>query len=352
MTKTLSGAQWLGLAQRMLVSWGTPEDIADCVAGSLVEADLAGMGSHGVLRIPMYNSFVEAGWLKPAGRPFVLTEGPAMAIVDGGWGFGQPAMYKALEIGLAKSRSEGVAAVGLQHSGHIGRLGEYAEKAAAEGAIAIVMASGGRTGGLVAPFGGAQRVLSTNPMAAGVPAGKRPSFIMDFATSQVAAGKIELAPDKEMAIPEGWALAADGSPARTPRQFLDGGALLPFGGHKGYAIAMLIELMCGGLTESGLSERPDHIPTQGLGGNAAFAIVLDVAHFAEPGAFGEAVDAFFGRVKKVKPALGSAGVMIPGEPEAAQRKLHAETGVTIADASWEKIAELARKHSVSLDDVI
>jgi hydroxycarboxylate dehydrogenase B len=352
MSKTLGRKQWQELAGRIFVSWGAPEDIAACVARSLVDADLAGMASHGVVRIASYYGFLQAGWLNPGGRPVVVKEGPAVATVDANWGFGQPAMYAALEMGLAKSRTEGVAAVGLQHCGHIGRLGEYAEAAAAQGAVAIVMASGGNTGGLVAPYGGAERVLSTNPIAAGVPAGERPPFIMDFATSQVAAGKLELAPDKEMPIPEGWALAADGSPARTPREFLDGGALLPFGSHKGYAVAMLVELLCGGLTEAGLSERPQHIVKQGLGGNAAFAVVIDVAHFAEMGPFGEAVDAFFGRVKGVKPSLGSAGVLIPGEPEIANRKLHVETGITIAEATWARIVEIAQERGVSLEDAV
>jgi len=352
MTKTLNGTQWLELAQRMIVSWGTPEDIAECVGRSLVDADLAGIGSHGVLRLETYHSFVAAGWLKPAERPVIVKESQAMAIVDGCWGFGQPTMYKALEVGLAKSRGVGVAAVGVQHCGHVGRLGEYAEWAAAKGVIAIIMASGGRNGGVVAPFGGAQRVLSTNPLAAGVPAGQRPPFIMDFATTVVAAGKIELAPDKDIPIPEGWALAADGSPARTPRQFLDGGALLPFGGHKGYAIAMLIELLCGGLTEAGLSERPDHVPTHGLGGNAAFAIIIDVSHFTRSEVLREEVDAFFGRVKSVTPASRSAGVVIPGEPELAQRDLHAESGITVADSTWESIVSIAQSHGVSVSYAI
>jgi LDH2 family malate/lactate/ureidoglycolate dehydrogenase len=304
MSKTLTSAQWQEIARRIFVSWGTPGDIAECVARSLVDADLAGMGSHGVLRIPMYYSFWQQGWFNPQGRPVVVKEGPATASVDGNWGFGQTAMYTVLDVGLAKA------------------------------------------------YGGAQRVMSTNPLAAGVPAGEHPPFIMDFATSQVAAGKIELAPDQDMPIPEGWALAADGSPARTPRQFMDGGGLLPFGGHKGYAIAMLIEMMCGGLTEGGITERPDHIPTAGLGGNAAFTIVIDVAHFADLGPFQEAVDAFMARLKRVKPSLGSQGVVIPGEPEVAQRAAHAESGITVADATWDKIVSVAEAHKVQLDDAL
>jgi len=233
MSKTLDSAQWLDLATRIFVSWGAPEEIADCVARSLVDSEEVGISSHGLLRIPSYYSFLKAGWLNPAGRAEVSQDMPAGALVEGNWGFGQPAMHYALDLAIAKCRTQGVAGVGLVHAGHIGRLGEYAEKAASAGTMCLVAASGGPNGGLVVPFCGAQRVLSTNPIAAGAPAGEHPPFIMDYATSVVAAGKLELAPDKEMPIPTGWAVAADGSPAKTPREFLEGGGLLPFGEHKG-----------------------------------------------------------------------------------------------------------------------
>jgi len=351
MTKTLSSARWHEIARRIFISWGAPDDIAECVAHSLVDSDLAGFSSHGVLRIASYHGFLTAGWFKPAARAEVVNDGAAVATVDGHWGFGQPAMHTALDLAIAKSRVEGIAGVGLIHSAHIGRLGEYAEKAAAAGTMCLVAASGGPNGGLVVPYGGAQRVLSTNPIATGAPAGEHPAFVMDYATSVVAAGKIELAPDKDMPIPEGWAVAADGSPARTPREFLDGGGLLPFGEHKGYALSMFIELLCGGLTGAGLSERPDRIPTFGLGGNAAFAIVIDIAHFTDPAQYRANTDAFFARLKRVKPAQGFQEVMIPGEPEIKQRAAHAETGISIADATWDAIVAVAQEHGVSLNDV-
>jgi hydroxycarboxylate dehydrogenase B len=351
MPKKLSAGQWREISQRIFRSWNTPGDIAECVARSLVDSDLCGIFSHGVLRIPAYYRFVLAGWLQPAARPMMVSEGPAVATIDGNWGFGQPAMDLALEVGLAKSRDQGIAGVGVVHCGHIGRLGEYAEKAAAAGKIALVTASGGPSGGLVVPFGGAQRVLGTNPIGAGVPAGDHAPFIMDYATSTVAAGKIEYAHDKEQVIPEGWAVDAEGRPARTVRDFLDGGGLLPMAGHKGYALAMFIELLCGGLTGAGLSERPDNIPAQGLGGNACFLIVLDVAHFTEPGVFGGSVDAFFDRLKRVKPAPGSPGVMIPGEPERQQRAAHEADGIAVEDATWNQIRAIAQERGVELRDV-
>jgi LDH2 family malate/lactate/ureidoglycolate dehydrogenase len=352
MTKALSSAQWHEIGRRIFVSWGAAADSAECVARSLVESDLAGFSSHGVLRIASYYGHWQAGWLNPTARAAVVSEGPAMALVDGHWGFGQPAMHTALDLAIAKSRTQGVAGVGLIHSGHIGRLGEYAEKAAAAETMCLVAASGGPAGGLVVPYGGSQRVLCTNPIATGTPAGEHPPFIMDYATSVVAAGKLELAPDKDMPIPEGWAVAANGSPAKTLREFLEGGGLLPFGGHKGYALSLFIELLCGGLTGAGLSERPDRIPTFGLGGNAAFAIVFDIARFTDLGQFKANVDAFMGRLKRVKPAQGFQEIIIPGEPEVWQRAIHAVKGISVADATWEQIATIARDHGAKLDDIL
>ena len=352
MTKKLSGTQWLEISRRLFTSWGAPADIAECVAQSLVGADLAGMSSHGVMRIPVYHDFLVKGWLKPAARPAVIKEAPGTLNVDGNWGFGQPAMHFALDKAIAKCRTQGIAGAGLLHSSHIGRLGEYAEKAASMGILAIVAASGGPCGGLMVPFGGAQRVLSTNPIAAGVPAGECTPFIMDFATSTIAAGKLEWAHNIDQPIPEGWAVDVEGNPATTIRAFKEGGGLLPFGEHKGYAIALLIELLCGGVTGAGLTERPDNIPQVGLGGNDAFAIVVDIAHFVDLPQFRGSVDAFFKRLKRVKPAPGTKGVMVPGEPEAQQRAIRTKEGFAIEEPTWDKIAAVAKEHGVKLDDVV
>ncbi len=352
MSVMLTDAQWFELGRRVFLSWGAEVDVAECVSRSLVESDLVGIYSHGVMRIPMYHGFVKAGWLKPANRHQVVRESPSTALIDGNWGLGQPAAHHATRLGIDKAREHGIAAVGILNTGHIGRLGEYAETAAHEGMIAMVMASGGRTGGLMAPYGGAQRVLSTNPIGAGVPAREHPPFVMDYATSIVAAGKVELAPDQNSRIPEGWVIDAEGRPATVARQLVEGGALLPFGEHKGYALALLIELICGAVTGAGCTERPDHIITQGLGGNAAFVIVLNPACFTDMDQFYGSVDGLFDRLQRVKPAVGFEKVMIPGEPEAAQREKRIQTGISVADATWDKIMAVAAEGHVSLDDIL
>jgi LDH2 family malate/lactate/ureidoglycolate dehydrogenase len=337
MPVTLSSDAWIDLATRVFGSWGAPADVAGQVARSLVESDLSGVASHGVVRIPVYEGHWRAGWLQPGNRAEVVRDAPGTALIDGRWGFGQPAMHLALDVAIEKCRTQGIAGVGVIHSGHIGRLGEYAEKAVAAGAVAIVAASGGPPGGSMTPYGGAQRVLGTNPLAAGVPAGEHTPFVMDYATSHVAAGKLDYG-DMDRVIPEGWAVDAEGRPARTVRDYMEGGGLLPFGWHKGFALALFIELLCGGVTGGGLSELPDKQLTFGAGGNAGFAIAIDVAHFRDPGEFGESVDAFMDRLRRVRPAPGSPGVIIPGEPEAEQRARRRAEGISVDDALWARIA--------------
>ncbi len=349
----LSAAQWREVCERIFRAWGAPDDIAACVAHSLVESNLAGIDSHGVVRIGNYYRFVKPGWWLPAGRPMIARQGPCTAIVDGNWGFGQPAMHMAVDIGIGKAREHGIAGIGVIQTGHIGRLGEYVEKAAAAEMIALMGTNNARSGGHVVPYGGAERMFSTNPLAAGVPAREHSPFILDFATTVVAAGKLELAGEPDKPLPEGWAVDHEGRPATIARQYLEGGAMLPFAGHKGYALALLIELLAGALTGAGVSERPRVVPTGGLGfaGNATFLIVLDVAHFTDVDRFFTDVEGLFERLEGVKPAPGFRKVIIPGEPEAQNRLRRTETGVSVTGVIWEQIVGIAAESQVSLTDI-
>ena len=349
---TLNAEQWTRVCTRVLGAWGAPDDIAGRVSNSLVESDLAGVSSHGVIRVADYAGYVKAGWWRPDGRPEVVRQTPTITSVDGHYGFGQPAVHLALDATIPKARENGIAAASVIHCGHVGRLGEYAEKAAASGVVALVAASSGGNGGVVVPYGGAERVFSTNPVAAGVPAREHAPFIMDFATTVVAAGKLELAPDQDASIPEGWAVNAQGAPATTIRQFLEGGGLVPFGGHKGYALMLLVELLCSVLTGAGAPLQPRKTRGPGFGGNAAFIIVLDIPHFADPDQFYTEVDGLFSRLEAVRPAPGFAGVMIPGAPENAEREKRRREGISVDGAIWERILAVAAERQVSLDDIL
>ncbi len=349
---TLPADQWRQIATRIFVAWGAQPDIAQCVAQSLVDSDLASVYSHGLIRVADYLGLVKAGYWHIDCRPEIVRETSTITVVDGNFGFGQPAAYLALDASIAKARDQGIAAATIVHSGHVGRLGEYMEKAAEAGVVALMAASSAGNGGVVMPYGGAERVFSTNPVAAGVPAREHPPFIMDFATTVVAAGKIEMSPDKDTPIPEGWALDAEGRPARTIRAFLEGGGLIPFGGHKGYALAVLVELLCGALTGAGVASKPKPVRGPGSGGNSAFLLVLDIAHFTDPERFYGDVDGLFDRLEHVKPAPGFDKVLIPGAPERAERQKNIQTGITLPGAIWQRIVDVAAERDVSLDDVV
>ena len=278
-----------------------------------------------------------------------MKDSAATALLDGNWGFGQVAAKQATEIAIDKAGCYGISGVGMLHCGHVGRIGEYAEMATGQNMIGLVFTSAGPAGGLMVPYGGAQRVLGTNPIAAAMPAGKHPVFLMDFATSMVAAGRLELAPDKDAQIPDTWAVDSEGYPATTPRQFLEGGGLLPFGRHKGYALALLVELLGGALTGAGCSERPFSLPEVGVGGNAGLVLVIDIGHFTEVDAFYVATESFFDRLKRVKRAPGFDEIVIPGEPEAANREVAYREGITIDDTNWGKIQAAALECGVKLE---
>jgi len=349
----LSPAQWREVCERIFRAWGAPADIAACVAHSLVESNLVGVDSHGVVRIGNYHRFVKPGWWLASARPHIVREGPSTAVIDGNWGFGQPAMHMGLDLGMAKAREHGVAGISVIRAGHIGRLGEYAEKAVAAKMIALMGTSNATSGGHVVPYGGAERVFSTNPMAAGVPAGEHPPFVLDFATTVVAAGKLELGGEPDKPIPPGWAVDQEGRPASSARQYLEGGAMLPFAGHKGYSLMLLIELLAGALTGAGVTQRPQVVPTGGLGfaGNATFLMVLDIDHFTDGDQFLADVDNLLRRLEGVKPAPGFERVIVPGKPEAEQRLLRTREGISVTGVVWEEIVRIAAESQVSLDDI-
>ena len=189
--------------------------------------------------------------LRPRATPEIERETPVMTLYNGHRCFGQLAAKVAIENGIGKARGNSVAVVGLKHSGHVGRLGEWVGLAADEGLIGLAFANGGRSGGLVAPFGGAERRLGTNPIAVAIPLKDRPAMLLDFATSAVAEGKVRVALNSGKPIPEGWALDKNGEPTQNPADVYDGGMLLPAAGHKGYGLALLTDYLGGILTGAG-----------------------------------------------------------------------------------------------------
>jgi uncharacterized oxidoreductase len=336
---------------------GTPADIAGEVAAHLVRANLAGHDSHGVIRIPQYASMIDRGQLVPNARPAVLHDRGAALLVDGAYGFGQFSASFALERAIERATELGVAAVAIRRANHIGRVGDYTESAARRGLVALVTvgAAGPGVGG-AAPFGGAARFLGTNPWSIALPRLGGDRVLVDFATTVVAEGKVRVARAKHEALPPGCILDRNGHPSTNPEDFYAGGVLLPFGGHKGYGLALAAALL-GGLSAIGEHDpsmagaaAPPGSPSAGdrLGG--VFMVVVDPGVFGPREEYAAAVGRVADAAKRVPPAPGVAEVLIPGEPEARARAQREREGIAIPDDTWDAIAQVAGKAGVPMPE--
>ena len=225
---------------------GAPDDLAAQVADVLVDNHLAGHDSHGILRIPEYVQSVRAGEIVPAARPRVIEESATSALVSGNWAFGQVTGVFAADLAVEKAKRERVAVLSVVQAGHTGRLAAFTERAARRG-VAMFMAIGTVSKPTTAPYGGSAPVLGTNPISFSIPNPAGDPVTLDFATSAIAAGKIKMAKARHEQLPPDAILDSRGRPSTDPQAFFEGGFLLPFGGHKGYALAIIAELLSGPL---------------------------------------------------------------------------------------------------------
>lgn len=326
------------LARRVLVAAGTPQHVADVVTDVLVEANLTGHESHGVLRIPAYLEEIASGRIQPAAEPQILGETDTVIRLDGRNGFGHHAAHTGMNLAIRKARRANLCAVGFTNIGHIGRLGHYAEQAARAGCIGLITYGTGGDEGPTVPFGGKAGRLGTNPLAAGIPTGDAAPFVLDFATSVVAEGKLQVARSRNQDLPEGYVVDKDGHPSRKTADFYDGGHLLPFGGHKGYGLSLLICLL-GGLC--GAFDPAKH----GLGGT--FMQVIDVDAFTPLGPYQSQARALLDLMKATPPAEGFDRVMVPGDFEHERRTRCLAEGIDLPDAIYQQLRQSASKLAVS-----
>lgn len=338
--RTVPADELLGLARRILEGAGAPADLAEVVARHLVDAHLAGHDSHGVLQIPNYLRQIRDGSLVPSARAVVRETKGATALVDARWGFGHPAARLATELACERAGQQGAAVVALVRTNHIGRLGEYATLAAGRGVAAFVTV-GGAESDLVAPHGGARGALGTNPVCFGFPTREMPSFLVDFATSSIAGGKVLLARAKGEPVPEGTLLDRDGVPTTDPAAWLDGGgALTAFGGHKGSALAVMVALFAGVLTG-----WPVH--NEGRPSWNALVVAIDASAFAPADGVVAQADAALARIKAVPPRPGSDEVLLPGEPEHRARQQRLREGIPVPETTWDELQLAAEELRVA-----
>jgi LDH2 family malate/lactate/ureidoglycolate dehydrogenase len=338
---TITADRLRAVTSRIFEAAGTPPDLAAQMADVLVESNLVGHDSHGVIRIPAYLEQIRRGTLIPSARPEVISETPGSALVDGKYGFGHIAAAFATEVAVRKAKEAKAVVVAIVRCNHIGRLGEWAERAAARDVIAIVVVGGSGGPGLAAPYGGAARALGTNPISIGIPGGTMPDLLVDFATTAIAEGKVQVARAKGEPLPPGCILDKDGNPSTNPEDLYAGGMLLPFGGHKGYGLAMVVEML-GGALAPGVIYNGD-----GRRGGAVI-IAVDATTFCTLADYESSADFTLRRIKAVPPARGFSEVLLPGEPERRSREQRLRNGIPVPEATWEAITAAARGLGVEI----
>ncbi len=329
----------------IFAAYGVPSDQAGIVARSLVKANLAGHDSHGVIRIKEYVEYLDRHDVEPRAELHVVKDAGPILQLAGNFGFGQVLGALAMERGIARAREHGFCLMGLNRSGHLGRIGEWPEMAVAAGLVSIHFVNTHGGGKIVAPFGGAERRMSANPFAAGVPVPGRPPVLIDISTSAIAGGKVHVAYNKGGSIADGCVIDRNGQVTTDPSDFMHGlGALLNFGGHKGYAVGFLCDILAGALTGAPCS-HPDIKRVA----NAMFSVILDPAQFADPSAFYAEATRYIDYLKASPPRPGFDEVLYPGEPEARAEEYRSRNGIQLDATTWNEIAETGARFGLSWD---
>jgi L-2-hydroxycarboxylate dehydrogenase (NAD+) len=326
----------------ILTHLDVPSEEASIIAEVTLDADLKGFTSHGIGRFPQYIKGLEVGTIKPQTEVTVEKESAATARVNGNHGFGHVVTYRSMEMAIQKAKEAGIGMVGIHNSNHFGVAGYYSDMAIMEDLIGIVIAN---TEPAVAPIGGKEPILGTNPLAIGIPSDSH-YVSVDMATSASARGKLLEAKRKGEPIPPNVALDADGKPTTDPVEALKG-SILPFGAHKGYALSFMIEIMAGPLVNASYGKavtgtaNPEVTCTKG-----DLITAIDPSKFVEMDDFKRDVDDFIAEIK------ATPNVMIPGDFEVRNVKTHQEEGIPLDDTLVEQLREIATKTNVDVDDIL
>ena len=345
---TVDAATLIEFAARLFRAAGVPEREAATVASSLVGANLRGHDSHGVMRVPQYVDFLRRGEYRVGVDLKVERETPAVVVADGQWGLGQVQAHRLLERVLPKAEAIGLAAGAARDCGHIGRLGEYAERAAEGGLVLLATVNNCGAGQRVAPPGGIEPRLGTNPLCVGVPTGAAP-VVLDFGTSVAAEGKVRVHYINQTPAPEGWLLDHRGRPTTDPAVLYrePPGSILPMGGtqsYKGFGLGLVLDMLAGGLT-GGRTSHPGAPPAKG---NNVVFVALDPALFAGREPLLREVAQLADYVRGCPRAEGVEAILLPGDPERATLQRRQAGGIPIAEAHWARLVDLARQLDVAV----
>jgi uncharacterized oxidoreductase len=324
---------------------GCSDHEAERIGHYLVEANLAGHDSHGVIRVPFYVEWVKAGKVVPNQHVKVVFENEVIAVADGQYGFGQVLGEEAMRLGIGKAKKHGVAVVALRNSGHLGQIGAWPLLVARAGLTSLHWVNTSGAGILVAPFGGINRRLSANPIAAGVPVKNGEPIVLDMSACTIAEGKIKVALNKGVQVPPNCIVDSKGRPTTDPKVFYGSppGSILSIAGHKGYGLGVVAELLAGALTGGGCS-NPENVNRLA---NGMLSIVLDQNVFQAEEAFAAEITRFVAWVKSSETTTPDGEILMPGEIEARNRRQRLRDGIELDETTWGQLVTVGKAVGVS-----
>lgn len=347
--RVVSAGELRRFASQTAQGHGVPVEDADLLADTLVTAELWGHASHGMLRLPWYLDRIRAGSTAARTSESVVTDSGALLVLDGHDGLGQVLTQRACRIGVERAKAHGVSAVAVRNSGHFGTAAYFTRQVAEQGCVAILATNASPA---MAPWGGREKVIGTNPWSIAAPAGRYGIAVLDIANTAVARGKIYHARETGTRIPEGWAASADGVATTDPVAAIDG-LILPMAGHKGYIISFMMDVLAGVLTGSsfGSDVVGPYVPDR-RSGVGHLLLTIDIAAMSDAELFDSRMERLVDEVKSVPTAAGVDEIFFPGEIEDRAAARHGTEGVRVVDQTWQSMTVLAERTGVPLPGAV
>jgi hydroxycarboxylate dehydrogenase B len=327
------------LVAQVFVTLKCGDDEAQAIADHLVEANLAGHDSHGVIRVPYYAEWVRKEMVIPGRSCELLLDTEALTVVDAQRGFGQWVGKQAVQIGIDKCAKQGISLLAIRNSGHLGRIGTWAEQAAAAGLVSLHFVNTTGLGMMVVPAGGKERRLSVNPVCIGVPVQDAAPVVLDIAAAATAEGKLKVARNKGVPVPDNWIVDSEGNPTNDPNKFYGPpvGAILPVGGHKGFGLGFIAELLAGALTGGGCSKPGVTQLEQGM-----LSIFIDPLKLRSAESLFPEITRYIEFVKSCQPVEEGGEVLVPGDVE-EKRRAQLANGIELDAATWSQVSDAAKE---------
>lgn len=343
----LSADKLRKLGVKYLTAAGAPIEEAELVSDFLVRANLAGHDSHGIIRILRYANNLLEKRIKPGARLEVVRETPSSILLNGNWGFGQVVASKAMGIAIDKAERNTIGVASVFNCNHVGRLADYTLMAAEKNMIGLAFVNASK---MVAPFGGMERMLGTNPISFAAPAAEGRPFVFDMATSVCAEGKVWVRLQSKQQLPEGWILDKEGKPSINPSDLYAGGVIIPFGGYagyKGYGLSLVTEILSGIISGAGCEYSSEF-----KGGNGIFFEAIDISSFIDVAEFRKKMEELVNALRNSSKAPSSSEILVPGDPEERMERKRMAEGIPLADTTWTEFTTLAGKLQIDIQETI